>query len=81
MVAPTTPLPPMFFALVFVALIVTSAEQLSATMTLLQFITDSVLPGAVADAVMTSFAIRPETPDSVQAPELTVVVFNTVPFL
>jgi len=81
MVAPTTPLPPMFFALVFEVLMLTSAEQLSATMILVQLITDSVFPGAVAEAVMISFATRPETPDSVQVPELTVVVFNTMPFL
>ena len=81
MVAPATPEPPIFFVFVFEALIVTSAEQVADTVMVVQFVTDSLFEGAVAEAVIMSPATRPVIPVAVQVPEATVADANETPFL
>jgi hypothetical protein len=71
----------MFLVFVFVAFIVTSLEHDVATVIAVQFATDSVFKGAFAETVITSAATRPEIPDNIHAPAVTLVVFNTAPFL
>jgi len=57
------------------------AEQLADTVSVVQFVTDSDSPLAVADAVMISPETKPETGESVHDDPLVVVVPSKDPFL